>query len=58
MTAQPAPAAQVAKERERCAKVCEGEAEFAGINGKKDASALNCAAAIRAGTEQINKERQ
>ena len=49
--------AAVLAERERCAKVCEGEAEFAGINGKKDACALNCAATIRAGTKQINKER-
>ena len=39
----------VLAERERCAKVCEAEAGFAGSTCKKDASALNCAAAIRNG---------
>lgn len=37
----------IAEEREACAKVCETEAAFSGSNGKKDASALNCADAIR-----------
>jgi hypothetical protein len=37
-----------AAEREACAKVCEAEAAFSGSNGKKDAAASNCAAAIRA----------
>jgi hypothetical protein len=36
------------KEREACAKVCDAEADFAGSNGRMDASAANCAAAIRA----------
>lgn len=40
--------AYVLAEREACAKVCDVEAEFAGSNGKKDAPASNCAAAIRA----------
>lgn len=43
--------AAILAERERCAKVCEAEAEFSGSNGKKDASALNCAAAIREGVK-------
>ena len=38
----------IAKEREACAKLCDAEAEFSGSNGKKDASASNCADAIRA----------
>ena len=42
--------AAVLAERERCAKVCEAEAESLGSGGKRDASALCCAAAIRAGT--------
>ena len=37
-----------AKEREACAKVCDAEAIFAGTDGRKDASASNCAYAIRA----------
>ena len=37
-----------ADEREACAKTCEAEAAFSGSNGKKDAAASNCAAAIRA----------
>jgi hypothetical protein len=35
-------------EREACAKVCDAEADSAGSNGRKDASAANCATAIRA----------
>ena len=42
----------VAAEREACAKVCEAEAVFAGSDGRKDASASNCAAAIRARSKQ------
>ena len=30
-----------------CAELCEGEAIFAGMNGRKDASASNCATIIR-----------
>jgi hypothetical protein len=30
-----------------CAELCEGEAIFAGSNGRKDASASNCATIIR-----------
>jgi hypothetical protein len=30
-----------------CAELCEGEAIFAGMNGRKDASASNCATTIR-----------
>lgn len=30
-----------------CAGLCEGEATFAGMNGRKDASASNCATIIR-----------
>ena len=43
--------AAVLAERERCAKVCETEAESLGSSGKRDASALCCAAAIRAETK-------
>lgn len=43
--------AAVLAERERCAKVCEAEAESLGSSGKRDASALCCAAAIRAETK-------
>jgi hypothetical protein len=42
--------AAVLAERERCAKVCEAEAESLGSGGKRDAAALCCASAIRAGT--------
>lgn len=44
-------AALIAAERERCAKVCEAEAESLGSGGKRDAAALCCASAIRAGTK-------
>jgi hypothetical protein len=30
-----------------CAELCEGEAIFAGSNGRKDASASNCSTIIR-----------
>jgi hypothetical protein len=30
-----------------CAELCEGEAIFAGMDGRKDASASNCATIIR-----------
>jgi hypothetical protein len=30
-----------------CAEICEGEAIFAGMNGRKDASASNCATTIK-----------
>ncbi len=43
--------AAVLAERERCAKVCEAEAESLGSGGKRDAAALCCAAAIRAETK-------
>ena len=42
--------AAVLAERERCAKVCEAEAESLGSGGKRDAAALCCAADIRNGT--------
>jgi len=42
--------AAVLAERERCAKVCEAEAESLGSGGKRDAAALCCADAIRAET--------
>jgi hypothetical protein len=32
---------------QECAELCEGEAIFAGSNGRKDASASNCATIIR-----------
>ena len=44
-------AALIAAERERCEKVCEAEAESLGSGGKRDAAALCCASAIRAGTK-------
>jgi hypothetical protein len=38
----------VEAEREACAKVCDAEAVFGGSDGRKEAGASNCAAAIRA----------
>ena len=38
--------------KEQCANVCDVESEFSGAGGKKDASASNCATAIRALKDQ------